>query len=118
MIIWPIDGVREAVTEFCEKNLVVGVAYCLVSWSIGLPKHAPIDKELLLLLTLVAICHVMTNVLFAIVAVSFAHTIKSSGAFLQRFCLSVYSWTIDHFHSKVTCYMEDETCECQKLMSF
>jgi len=68
-------------------HLVVGVAYCLVSWSLGLPKRAPIDKELLLLLTPVAICHalghVMTNVSFATVAVSFTHTIKALEPFFN-----------------------------------
>jgi len=68
-------------------HLLVGVAYCLVSWSIGLPKRAPIDKDLLLLLTPVAICHalghVMTNVSFATVAVSFTHTIKALEPFFN-----------------------------------
>ncbi|OMO71958.1 Drug/metabolite transporter [Corchorus olitorius] len=68
-------------------HLVVGVAYCLVSWSIGLPKRAPIDKELLLLLTPVAFCHalghVMSNVSFAAVAVSFTHTIKALEPFFN-----------------------------------
>ncbi|XP_039055398.1 triose phosphate/phosphate translocator, chloroplastic-like [Hibiscus syriacus] len=62
-------------------HLVVGVAYCLVSWGVGLPKRAPIDKELLVLLTPVAFCHalghVMSDVSFAAVAVSFTHTIKA-----------------------------------------
>ncbi|KAL6349921.1 hypothetical protein AAG906_002028 [Vitis piasezkii] len=61
-------------------HLLVGVIYCLVCWSLGLPKRAPIDKEFLLLLTPVAFCHalghVMSNVSFASVAVSFTHTIK------------------------------------------
>ncbi|OMO93404.1 Drug/metabolite transporter [Corchorus capsularis] len=68
-------------------HLVVGVAYCLVSWGIGLPKRAPIDKELLLLLTPVAFCHalghVMSNVSFAAVAVSFTHTIKALEPFFN-----------------------------------
>lgn len=68
-------------------HLLVGVAYCLVSWSLGLPKRAPIDKDLLLLLTPVAICHalghVMTNVSFATVAVSFTHTIKALEPFFN-----------------------------------
>jgi len=42
--------------------------------------HQPMNKELLLLLTPVAFCHalghVMSNVSFAAVAVSFTHTIK------------------------------------------
>ena len=42
--------------------------------------NQPMDKELLLLLTPVALCHalghVMSNVSFAAVAVSFTHTIK------------------------------------------
>ncbi|XP_068331712.1 triose phosphate/phosphate translocator TPT, chloroplastic-like [Pyrus communis] len=62
-------------------HLLVGVVYCLVSWSAGLPRRAPIDKEQLALLTPVAFCHalghVMSNVSFAVVAVSFTHTIKA-----------------------------------------
>ncbi|KAK9024191.1 hypothetical protein V6N11_004368 [Hibiscus sabdariffa] len=68
-------------------HLVVGVAYCLVSWGVGLPKRAPIDKELLVLLTPVAFCHalghVMSNVSFAAVAVSFTHTIKALEPFFN-----------------------------------
>eukprot|EP01018_Ginkgo_biloba_P037350 Gb_13171 [translate_table: standard] len=68
-------------------HLVVGVAYCLVSWAVGLPKRAPINKELFLLLTPVAFCHalghVMTNVSFATVAVSFTHTIKALEPFFN-----------------------------------
>ncbi|XP_044489239.1 triose phosphate/phosphate translocator, chloroplastic-like [Mangifera indica] len=68
-------------------HLLVGVVYCLVSWGVGLPKRAPIDKELLLLLTPVALCHalghVMSNVSFATVAVSFTHTIKALEPFFN-----------------------------------
>ncbi|KAJ9707784.1 hypothetical protein PVL29_000045 [Vitis rotundifolia] len=68
-------------------HLLVGVIYCLVCWSLGLPKRAPIDKEFLLLLTPVAFCHalghVMTNVSFASVAVSFTHTIKALEPFFN-----------------------------------
>lgn len=68
-------------------HLLVGVAYCLVSWAVGLPKRAPMDKELLLLLTPVAFCHalghVMSNVSFAAVAVSFTHTIKALEPFFN-----------------------------------
>ncbi|PKI44431.1 hypothetical protein CRG98_035163, partial [Punica granatum] len=68
-------------------HLLVGVVYCLVSWAVGLPKRAPIDKELLLLLTPVAFCHalghVMSNVSFAAVAVSFTHTIKALEPFFN-----------------------------------
>ncbi|PIN21949.1 Glucose-6-phosphate/phosphate and phosphoenolpyruvate/phosphate antiporter [Handroanthus impetiginosus] len=68
-------------------HLLIGVAYCLVSWTVGLPKRAPIDKELLGLLTPVAFCHalghVMSNVSFAAVAVSFTHTIKALEPFLN-----------------------------------
>jgi hypothetical protein len=46
------------------------------------------NKELLLLLTPVAFCHalghVMSNVSFAAVAVSFTHTIKGIKDFLQK----------------------------------
>ncbi|KAF7809046.1 triose phosphate/phosphate translocator, chloroplastic-like [Senna tora] len=68
-------------------HLLVGVGYCLVSWAVGLPKRAPIDKELLALLTPVAFCHalghVMSNVSFAAVAVSFTHTIKALEPFFN-----------------------------------
>ncbi|KAG6778784.1 hypothetical protein POTOM_015131 [Populus tomentosa] len=61
-------------------HLFVGVVYCLVSWTVGLPKRAPIDSNLLKLLIPVAVCHalghVTSNVSFAAVAVSFTHTIK------------------------------------------
>ncbi|KAF6165099.1 hypothetical protein GIB67_000683, partial [Kingdonia uniflora] len=68
-------------------HLLVGVVYCLVSWSVSLPKRAPIDKDLLALLTPVAICHalghVMSNVSFAAVAVSFTHTVKALEPFIN-----------------------------------
>ncbi|XP_051144623.1 triose phosphate/phosphate translocator, chloroplastic-like [Andrographis paniculata] len=68
-------------------HLMVGVAYCLVSWAVGLPKRAPVDRELLGLLTPVAFCHalghVMSNVSFAAVAVSFTHTIKALEPFFS-----------------------------------
>ncbi|KAI3467254.1 hypothetical protein Pfo_023917 [Paulownia fortunei] len=68
-------------------HLLVGVVYCLISWAVGLPKRAPIDKELLGLLTPVAFCHalghVMSNVSFAAVAVSFTHTIKALEPFFN-----------------------------------
>ncbi|PRQ40663.1 putative triose phosphate/phosphoenolpyruvate translocator, sugar phosphate transporter [Rosa chinensis] len=68
-------------------HLLVGVVYCLVSWSVGLPKRAPIDREQLALLTPVAFCHalghVMSNVSFAAVAVSFTHTIKALEPFFN-----------------------------------
>ncbi|KAL3501502.1 hypothetical protein ACH5RR_035951 [Cinchona calisaya] len=68
-------------------HLLVGVVYCLGSWTVGLPKRAPIDKELFALLTPVAFCHalghVMSNVSFAAVAVSFTHTIKALEPFFN-----------------------------------
>ncbi|KAL9423606.1 hypothetical protein AB3S75_035652 [Citrus x aurantiifolia] len=68
-------------------HLLVGVVYCLVSWTVGLPKRAPINKELLVILTPVAFCHalghVMSNVSFAAVAVSFTHTIKALEPFFN-----------------------------------
>ncbi|KAM3754747.1 hypothetical protein ACB098_03G188800 [Castanea mollissima] len=68
-------------------HLLVGVVYCLVSWGVGLPKRAPINKELLVILTPVAFCHalghVMSNVSFAAVAVSFTHTIKALEPFFN-----------------------------------
>ncbi|KAG1334984.1 triose phosphate/phosphate translocator, chloroplastic [Cocos nucifera] len=68
-------------------HLFVGVVYCLVSWAVGLPKRAPIDSKLLKLLIPVAVCHalghVTSNVSFAAVAVSFAHTIKALEPFFN-----------------------------------
>ncbi|KAM7484423.1 hypothetical protein LguiA_000432 [Lonicera macranthoides] len=68
-------------------HLLVGVVYCLISWSVGLPKRAPVDKQLLALLTPVAFCHalghVMSNVSFAAVAVSFTHTVKALEPFFN-----------------------------------
>ncbi|KAJ0755648.1 putative sugar phosphate transporter domain-containing protein [Helianthus annuus] len=62
-------------------HLGVGVVYCLGSWTVGLPKRAPIDSNLLKLLIPVAFCHalghVTSNISFAAVAVSFTHTIKA-----------------------------------------
>uniref|UniRef100_A0A804MXD4 Sugar phosphate transporter domain-containing protein n=2 Tax=Zea mays TaxID=4577 RepID=A0A804MXD4_MAIZE len=68
-------------------HLVVGVVYCLISWSVGLPKRAPINGTLLKLLFPVALCHgighITSNVSFAAVAVSFAHTIKALEPFFS-----------------------------------
>ncbi|KAL9265136.1 Triose phosphate/phosphate translocator, chloroplastic-like protein [Drosera capensis] len=68
-------------------HLFVGVVYCLVSWSVGLPKRAPIDSNFLKLLIPVAVCHglghVTSNVSFAAVAVSFTHTIKALEPFFN-----------------------------------
>nr|KAJ0226299.1 hypothetical protein LSAT_V11C100046380 [Lactuca sativa] len=68
-------------------HLAVGVVYCLGSWSVGLPKRAPIDSNLLKLLIPVAVCHalghVTSNVSFAAVAVSFTHTIKALEPFFN-----------------------------------
>ncbi|GAB2298639.1 hypothetical protein Dimus_032709 [Dionaea muscipula] len=68
-------------------HLFVGVVYCLVSWSVGLPKRAPIDSNLLKLLIPVAVCHalghVTSNISFAAVAVSFTHTVKALEPFFN-----------------------------------
>jgi solute carrier family 35 protein E1 len=68
-------------------HLAVGVVYCAVSWMVGMPKRAPIDGDLIKLLIPVSICHalghVMTNVSFAAVAVSFTHTIKALEPFFN-----------------------------------
>ncbi|KAF0917588.1 hypothetical protein E2562_020959 [Oryza meyeriana var. granulata] len=68
-------------------HLFVGVVYCLLSWTVGLPKRAPINSTLLKLLFPVALCHalghVTSNVSFAAVAVSFAHTIKALEPFFN-----------------------------------
>ncbi|KAH7682241.1 solute carrier family 35 member E1 protein [Dioscorea alata] len=68
-------------------HLFVGVVYCLASWTVGLPKRAPMDNKLLKLLIPVAICHaighITSNVSFAAVAVSFTHTIKALEPFFN-----------------------------------
>ncbi|XP_019445682.1 PREDICTED: triose phosphate/phosphate translocator, chloroplastic [Lupinus angustifolius] len=68
-------------------HLAVGVVYCLISWTVGLPKRAPIDANLLKLLIPVAFCHalghVTSNVSFAAVAVSFTHTVKALEPFFN-----------------------------------
>ncbi|KAE9613547.1 Triose phosphate/phosphate translocator [Lupinus albus] len=68
-------------------HLFVGVVYCLISWTVGLPKRAPIDSNLLKLLIPVALCHalghVTSNVSFAAVAVSFTHTVKALEPFFN-----------------------------------
>ncbi|KAL0827204.1 triose phosphate/phosphate translocator, chloroplastic isoform X1 [Brassica napus] len=68
-------------------HLFVGVVYCLLSWSVGLPKRAPIDSNLLKVLIPVAVCHaighITSNVSFAAVAVSFTHTIKALEPFFN-----------------------------------
>ncbi|XP_065879187.1 triose phosphate/phosphate translocator, chloroplastic isoform X2 [Euphorbia lathyris] len=68
-------------------HLFVGVVYCLGSWTVGLPKRAPIDSKLLGVLIPVAVCHaighVTSNISFAAVAVSFTHTIKALEPFFN-----------------------------------
>ncbi|KAK9116490.1 hypothetical protein Sjap_015437 [Stephania japonica] len=68
-------------------HLLVGVVYCLISWAVGLSKRTAIDKKLLMLLIPVGFCHalghVMSNVSFATVAVSFTHTIKALEPFFN-----------------------------------
>ncbi|XP_078438814.1 glucose-6-phosphate/phosphate translocator-like protein isoform X1 [Wolffia australiana] len=68
-------------------HLAVGVVYCLISWSVGLPKRAPVDANILKLLIPVSICHALghitSNVSFAAVAVSFTHTIKALEPFFN-----------------------------------
>ncbi|PWA75296.1 hypothetical protein CTI12_AA244760 [Artemisia annua] len=68
-------------------HLAVGAVYCLGSWTVGLPKRAPMDSNLLKLLIPVAVCHalghVTSNVSFAAVAVSFTHTIKALEPFFN-----------------------------------
>ncbi|XP_075496472.1 triose phosphate/phosphate translocator, chloroplastic-like isoform X2 [Primulina tabacum] len=68
-------------------HLFVGVIYCLLSWTVGLPKRAPMDSTLLKLLIPVAVCHaighVTSNVSFAAVAVSFTHTVKALEPFFN-----------------------------------
>ncbi|KAM0867974.1 hypothetical protein ACQ4PT_041639 [Festuca glaucescens] len=68
-------------------HLSVGVLYCLISWSTGLLKRAPINSTILKLLLPVAVCHaighVTSTVSFAAVSVSFAHTIKALEPFFN-----------------------------------
>ncbi|KAF6143761.1 hypothetical protein GIB67_031068 [Kingdonia uniflora] len=68
-------------------HLGVGVVYCLASWTVGLPKRAPIDSNILKLLIPVAVCHalghVTSNISFSAVAVSFTHTIKALEPFFN-----------------------------------
>ncbi|CAO2181551.1 unnamed protein product [Urochloa humidicola] len=68
-------------------HLLVGAVYCLAGWSVGFPKRAPINSTLLKLLIPVALCHALghitSNVSFAAVAVSFAHTIKALEPFFN-----------------------------------
>lgn len=68
-------------------HLGVGVAYCLGSWAVGLPKRAPMNNTILKLLIPVGICHaighITSNVSFATVAVSFTHTIKALEPFFN-----------------------------------
>nr|P49132.1 RecName: Full=Triose phosphate/phosphate translocator, chloroplastic; Short=cTPT; Flags: Precursor [Flaveria trinervia]CAA81385.1 triose phosphate/phosphate translocator [Flaveria trinervia] len=68
-------------------HLAVGVVYCLGSWTVGLPKRAPVDSNILKLLIPVGFCHalghVTSNVSFAAVAVSFTHTIKALEPFFN-----------------------------------
>ncbi|KAL6624737.1 hypothetical protein ACP70R_032058 [Stipagrostis hirtigluma subsp. patula] len=69
------------------SHLFVGVLYCLVGWSFGFPKRAPINSTLLKQLVPVAVCHaighVTSTVSFAAVAVSFVHTIKALEPFFS-----------------------------------
>ncbi|KAL6865298.1 hypothetical protein ACP4OV_016449 [Aristida adscensionis] len=69
------------------SHLFIGVLYCLVGWSFGLPKRAPMNSALLKQLIPVAVCHaighVTSTVSFAAVAVSFAHTIKALEPFFS-----------------------------------
>ncbi|TVU18574.1 hypothetical protein EJB05_34681 [Eragrostis curvula] len=69
------------------NHLLVGVVYCLISWSLGLQKRAPINSTILKPLIPVAVCHaighVTSTVSFAAVAVSFAHTIKALEPFFN-----------------------------------
>ncbi|KAK3163182.1 hypothetical protein QOZ80_1AG0000260 [Eleusine coracana subsp. coracana] len=68
-------------------HLLVGTIYCLGGWAVGFPKRAPVNSTLLKLLFPVALCHALghitSNVSFAAVAVSFAHTIKALEPFFN-----------------------------------
>ncbi|CAL5097673.1 unnamed protein product [Urochloa decumbens] len=69
------------------SHLFVGVLYCLIGWSFGFPKRAPMNSTVLKQLVPVAVCHaighVTSTVSFAAVAVSFAHTIKALEPFFS-----------------------------------
>ncbi|KAF8725486.1 hypothetical protein HU200_020012 [Digitaria exilis] len=69
------------------SHLFIGVLYCLIGWSFGFPKRAPVNSALLKQLVPVAVCHaighVTSTVSFAAVAVSFAHTIKALEPFVN-----------------------------------
>jgi len=66
------------VNVLVAKNLSL-LLFCLIRWPMVVTIQ-PIDGELFKLLLPVSVCHalghVMTNVSFAAVAVSFTHTIK------------------------------------------
>ncbi|GJN06585.1 hypothetical protein PR202_ga24329 [Eleusine coracana subsp. coracana] len=68
-------------------HLLVGTIYCFGGWAVGFPKRAPVNSTLLKLLFPVALCHALghitSNVSFAAVAVSFAHTIKALEPFFN-----------------------------------
>ncbi|KAJ7568322.1 hypothetical protein O6H91_01G027900 [Diphasiastrum complanatum] len=68
-------------------HLAVGVLYCSICWSLGATERTPIHKELVELLVPISCCHaighMMTNVSFAAVAVSFTHTVKALEPFLN-----------------------------------
>ncbi|GBG67579.1 hypothetical protein CBR_g708 [Chara braunii] len=68
-------------------HLFVGTIYCIVCWSTGLMKSAPVTSDQIKALIPVAMCHafghVMSNVSFSSVAVSFTHTIKALEPFFS-----------------------------------
>ncbi|KAL0684902.1 hypothetical protein Bca4012_051750 [Brassica carinata] len=84
---WLVTGFFFFMCFVSAVHLFVGVVYCLLSWSVGLPKRAPIDSNLLKVLIPVAVCHaighITSNVSFAAVAVSFTHTIKALEPFFN-----------------------------------
>ncbi|GBG68781.1 hypothetical protein CBR_g3321 [Chara braunii] len=68
-------------------HLLVGVSYCVITWTLGITKRAPLSNDQLKALIPVAFCHalghVMSNVSFNAVAVSFTHTIKALEPFFS-----------------------------------
>ncbi|GFZ00206.1 general regulatory factor 12 [Actinidia rufa] len=70
-------------------HLLIGVGYCLFSWGFDLPKRAELLAHLIPVAFCHALGHVMSNVSFTTVAVSFTHTIEGQGC-TAKLCKLVY----------------------------
>ncbi|GAQ84086.1 triose-phosphate / phosphate translocator [Klebsormidium nitens] len=68
-------------------HLAVGVLYCTIAWGLNMPKRVELSgdeiKALVPISAAHAFGHLMTNVSFASVAVSFTHTIKALEPFFS-----------------------------------